>query len=285
MKIIAGIVLFNPDIKRLIENVNAVSSQVDEIIFFDNNSINLNEIETFVKRKNYQLIKSNKNYGIAHALNELGKAAYYKKADWFLTLDQDTVINLHLIEEYKKYMNLPRVGQLCCIFKDRNLRVKWDIPNGVKKSNFCITSASLVNLRAWKEVGGFDESMFIDAVDNDFCAALIRRGYFNYQIDFVGFMQEIGHATKHHFIYKDVYTLNHSAFRRYYIARNNMLIARRYKTETNSVLRELMYLCREIIIIILFEKNKMTKLNNYFRGIIDGMTENTVRRNYLKDLK
>lgn len=136
MKIIAGIVLFNPDIKRLIENVNAVSSQVDEIIFFDNNSINLNEIEAFVKRKNYQLIKSNKNYGIAHALNELGKAAYYKKADWFLTLDQDTVINLHLIEEYKKYMNLPRIGQLCCIFKDRNLRVKWDIPNGVKKAIF-----------------------------------------------------------------------------------------------------------------------------------------------------
>ena len=46
-----------------------------------------------------------------------------------------------------------------------------------------------------------------------------------------------------------------------------------------------MYRCREIIIIILFEKNKMAKLNNYFRGIIDGMTKNTVRRNYLKNLK
>lgn len=64
-----------------------------------------------------------------------------------------------------------------------------------------------------------------------------------------------------------------------------MLIARRYGAETNSVLRELMYRCREIIIIILFKKNKMAKLNNYFRGIIDGMTKNTVRRNYLKNLR
>lgn len=62
-------------------------------------------------------------------------------------------------------MNLPRIGQLCYIFKDRNLRVKWDISSGVKKTNFCITSSALVNLKAWKEVGGFDESLFIDAVD------------------------------------------------------------------------------------------------------------------------
>ena len=48
MKVAAGIVLFNPDLKRLEENVCAVKSQVDEIIFFDNGSKNIKEI-----RKNF----------------------------------------------------------------------------------------------------------------------------------------------------------------------------------------------------------------------------------------
>ena len=40
-KIAAGIVLYNSEIERLRENINAVKTQVDQIIFFDNNSKNI----------------------------------------------------------------------------------------------------------------------------------------------------------------------------------------------------------------------------------------------------
>lgn len=43
--------------------------------------------------------------------------------------------------------------------------------------DFCITSASCTNLAVWKEVGGFDERLFIDLVDNEFCKRLIVSGY------------------------------------------------------------------------------------------------------------
>lgn len=284
MKIIAGIVLFNPDINKLIDNINAVENQVDEVFLFDNGSKNLDQIEKVLTNFNCQIIKSKENMGIAYALNRLGEKAFKQKANWLLTLDQDTVVNKDLIKIYKRYINLPKIGQLSCIFKDRHLRINWNLPQKVNKVSFYITSASMVNLKAWKKVGGFDESLFIDAVDNDFCAALIHNGYVNYQINFVGFVHEVGHATKHHFIYKDVYTLNHSAFRRFYIARNNMIIARRYSTETNSIGQELIYQFREIIMILLFENNKARKIKNYLNGIIQGLTADSTRKDYLNNL-
>ena len=41
MKIVAGIILYNPDIDRLMDNISAISPQVESIIIIDNNSINI----------------------------------------------------------------------------------------------------------------------------------------------------------------------------------------------------------------------------------------------------
>ena len=45
MKILAGIVLFNPDIERLKQNAAAILPQVDCLLAVDNGSTNLEEIE------------------------------------------------------------------------------------------------------------------------------------------------------------------------------------------------------------------------------------------------
>ena len=39
----AGIVTYNPNMKRLIENVNAILPQVEQVILVDNGSANINE--------------------------------------------------------------------------------------------------------------------------------------------------------------------------------------------------------------------------------------------------
>ena len=43
--------------------------------------------------------------------------------------------------------------------------------------NFCITSASCTSIEAWEKCGKFDEWMFIDLVDNDFCKRITLSGY------------------------------------------------------------------------------------------------------------
>ena len=43
-KVIAGIVLYNPELQRLEENICALLKQVDEIVLMDNHSVNEDEI-------------------------------------------------------------------------------------------------------------------------------------------------------------------------------------------------------------------------------------------------
>lgn len=52
MKIVAGIILYNPDIDRLMDNISAISPQVESIIIIDNNSINIIEFEEKLTRNN-----------------------------------------------------------------------------------------------------------------------------------------------------------------------------------------------------------------------------------------
>ena len=44
-RICAGIVLYNPDIERLSDNIDSVISQVEKIYLVDNGSKNINKIE------------------------------------------------------------------------------------------------------------------------------------------------------------------------------------------------------------------------------------------------
>ena len=62
MKYIAGIVLYNPDLGRLKENIESICKQVDKVILIDNGSDNRREIESnkgifklysFEKRRKY----------------------------------------------------------------------------------------------------------------------------------------------------------------------------------------------------------------------------------------
>ena len=92
--VLAGIVLYNPDEDRLVENIQAVVGQVDETILIDNNSSNIEKIKKRVNELNYNIniIENSKNNGIAFALNQILEYAIDNNYEWFLTLDQDSVI-------------------------------------------------------------------------------------------------------------------------------------------------------------------------------------------------
>ena len=68
----AGIVLYNPDINRLEENISAIAPQVSELILIDNGSKNIDEIaELTAKYDNITYVRNDDNYGIAKALDQI----------------------------------------------------------------------------------------------------------------------------------------------------------------------------------------------------------------------
>ena len=68
MDISAGIVLFNPDIKRLKENIDAVIVQCTHVYLVDNGSGNIDEVLELLKKykkSKISVICNAKNHGIA----------------------------------------------------------------------------------------------------------------------------------------------------------------------------------------------------------------------------
>lgn len=265
MKILAGIVLFNPDINRLKENIKNIEKQVDKIILIDNASQNINEVEK--EFNNIEIKKNNKNLGIANALNQILEYATKNKYQWFITLDQDSVCNNQLIEKYINNISLEEnkdVAMYTCNIVDRNFETNNS--NQGKFVDRCITSGTLSNTEKLNSVGGFDIKMFIDLVDFDICTTLIENGYKIKKIGYNGLLHEVGHARKIKILKKSEVIYNHTAFRVYYIIRNSIYYAYKHKIKKFYLLT-----VKRALLILIFQKNKKENLKNIMKGTKDGL--------------
>lgn len=268
MKILAGIVTYNPDLNRLKDNISAIKKQIDRLIIVDNGSSNFSEITSNFQELEVISLKSNK--GIAVALNTIGQYAIDNEYSWFLTLDQDTVVYSDLISIYKQYLSLPNVGTLTCIFQDINKEevILSGLP--YKEVEVCITSAALMNTSVFEKSRRFDEWMFIDYVDYDINFEFQRLGYKIYQINQIGFLHEIGQARAINFLGIKTYTTNHSALRRYYMVRNTIYLYKKYgKSEIRS--GYLRHIRDDFFKVFFFENHKWEKLSAMFKGLKDGL--------------
>lgn len=271
MKILCGIITYNPSIQRLTENIEAVINQTDHVLIFDNGSMNSSQINECIKKyNNVSVSNSPYNSGIAHALNYVMYYAVSKDYDWVLSLDQDTVVYDNLIENYKKYVNIDRVGALTCNFKDRNTgALEFINSESFDDVLGCISSGFFLSVSAFMDTPGYDEKMFIDSVDFDICNALRRCNYKIIRIPYVGFLHELGNSRIVKLGKKEIKIWNHSSFRKYYIFRNAIYIARKYP-EYYNIHREIVFRIKDLAKIIIFESGKISKINSAIKGFYDG---------------
>jgi len=273
LELAVGIVLYQPNIDRLNENIQAIYKQAKEILLVDNGSSNLNLIRKLVSSyERIIVIENETNRGIAYALNQIMTYFIKENYEWVLTLDQDSICPSCLFDEYGKFMNLPSAGMLCPVVNDRN----FGYLNKIFKKPFtevegCITSASFVNAKAWLDIAGFDETMFIDSVDFDFSYRVIQSGYKIYQINSVVLLHEIGHIEIKRFLIWKIIIKNHSAFRKYYIARNTIYLARK-KKNIYLILKSFAQNIKLFIITMLYETDKKAKALAIFKGSKAGVS-------------
>ena len=266
-RILAGIVLYNPEKERLAENIKSIYPQVDKLLLVDNCSNNLDAVCPIFP-EDVVIIRNEKNLGIATALNQIVQYALDNDYEWALTLDQDSVSAGNIGDVYRECIKkLPAdVGMICCEIRDRNavLSDKSKVSMFVK---LCITSASMIRVCAWQKVGGFDDSMFIDSVDFDICINLDKHGWRIYQTFDTYILHEVGHSKVVKILGKEYLSLNHSPFRYYYIARNNIYLGRKYRT----LLKNMRVIARTLWTVFLYEQNKLDKVIKILKGIGAGL--------------
>ena len=172
-KIVAGVVLFNPG-ARTQNCLSSLKGQVERIYVFDN-SVNKIKIQL---PDNIVYLSEGENKGIAYALNKIMERAKIDGYRWVLTMDQDSILPDGMIKDFSRYLNRSKIGIVCPQVIDKR-RKYMDIKYGdgeeyVKK---CITSSSCTSIDIWEKIGKFDEWLFVDLVDDEFCKRMIISGY------------------------------------------------------------------------------------------------------------
>ena len=294
---IAGaIILYNPDdLDRLNKCIDSVLNQVEHLYVFDNSTKEIN-----LKPNNKITFKfGNGNKGIAYALNRLIEAAQKDGYSWVLTVDQDSIVPDGMINDFKQYMNDDNIGIICPQVIDRRRAYMsiTDSSDSIKQIEMCITSASCTSVKAWQNVGKFDEWLFIDLVDNDFCKRLRISGYKIIQVSKWILDQEFGKITPkaknaqsfwialskflhNKNIAKFSYTKEVSPIRVFYTCRNIIYVNKKLKLYGKTAYENYNCRCYPGFIIsfilpsILRAKKKSAVLKAVINGTIEGIKSN-----------
>lgn len=272
MDVFAGIITFNPDIFRLRECISSIMFQVDQVVIIDNFSKNIMEIKKLSNtlNDNITIICNDNNSGVANALNQLFSWGDENGYKYVLTLDQDSKCPNQIISILKSYICRDKVAVVGPQIYDRNKGETICNKEGYTEVDNCITSGSMSSIDAWKNIGGFDEWMFIDGVDFDYCFRLRQDGYKIYQINNIVLEHQIGNIQIRHFLFCKVVVRNHSSFRKYYIARNIIYFDKKNKHK-KIPLKATIRVMKQMLLVVLYEKQKMEKLKRLCDGFCDGM--------------
>ena len=280
-KVAAIIVSYNPD-NKLFDSVNLLINQVNKIIIVDNGSKdekikNINSIANIDKEK-IQVIFNKENLGIATALNVGVKEALDQDYKWILTMDQDSKASINMIEkmfEVYKGISEDERKEILSIFPNFvDERIQSIEENSDMKAyeyvDADITSGNLLKAEVFDKIGFFDDSLFIDLVDTDFCMRLNEKNIKMIKVRDAILYHSLGESQSVKSIFGKFNTSNHSALRRYYMTRNRFYTWEKYKDLNSFTLnRDKKLFKKEFVKIILGEEDKINKIKMVFRGYKD----------------
>ena len=279
MRICAGIVSWCPDSGQLRQTASHIVSQVEGVLICDNGTPGLDQVlaselegwrvtesrDVFRQGgSDFLILRNETNRGIASGLNQLCACAEELGYDWILTLDQDTQCPENMISALSAY-TAPDVGIVAAGVLYEGAESIHPQRKGIREAGWVITGGSLTSIQAWRAVGGFDEPMFIDSVDQDFCIRLKQAGYRILENNDCLIHQPLGRMKLKKFFGRTVQVTHHSPKRKYYMARNAVYLDRKYgKNKAGAFNRKL------LLKTLIYEKDRIHKIPSILRGIRDG---------------
>lgn len=280
------IICFHPEMEKVNRLIKIIELDVDQIIILNNGGIDINSLA--VESGKVRVESQDKNIGIAAALNVGCDIATRCGCRFIVSFDQDSTPGKNMIPNLlKEYLAYEAAGQKVAAVGPQLIDVRngqpafipfvkftsywyeeW-VEEGTHPVSQLITSGCLVNLGVWADGNKFNEELFIDFVDNNWCWRVIKKGYVILGTNRANMAHEISdQITK-----KNRYSLNrYGSTRRYFQARNavhhifyeDLLIAQKL-----YVLKSLVAM---LVSILFSDLKSMQSLRQYIRGVFHGVT-------------
>jgi len=286
--IVAIIVTYHPEESEIIQLLRAIESQVSHVVIVDNGSPE--SVGQVIRQHipgNGLFISKGYNSGTAGAINTGILEAEKLTASHIVLFDQDACPEPDMVQKLISAMNKKKVeckvaavgpkysdvkGEHASPFvKLRGLKLcRVDCnEDEVVAVDHLISSGCLISMEALGEVGGMEESLFIDYVDTEWCLRAIYQGYSLFGVCSAHMQHDLGDDFVS--LFGRTITVR-SSLRYYYLIRNGLWLLR--QPWVPSAWR-VMDACRLVLIYIVYSVFVGTKLMNWkmmTTGIWDGMT-------------
>jgi rhamnosyltransferase len=275
MNIAGVVILYHPDLEHLLTNIQTYVSGLKQLYVYDNSDAKTPGIEEalFKLDPSIQYKFFNANEGIAKRLNQAMDQAALNQYDYLLTMDQDSSFKIGDFEKYKAliqsstYHNVAQFGVNC----------QPDFTQPVEQPEEAltlITSGSILNLSLTKNIGPFNEALFIDFVDAEFSYRVIQNGYLNLMFSNIVLNHALGTLVEGRSLgnFKKSMRITHAPIRVFYIVRNGLHLLFKVKGFTSPMKKDIIRCIKIIKNDLIYNPRLFLVYKNAFAGIYAFMT-------------
>ncbi len=268
----AVIVTYHPG-ADLLHNVSLLSRQVGAVVIVDNASsgASLDRINELQRQIACTVIRNKANLGVAAALNAGFHFAIERQYEWIVAFDQDSTVTEGFINALLgTARSSTGAGIVCPTYMDRDSMTDMVMPKKPSGELLtAMTSGSMFHRSTFLKAGPFDERLYIDSVDNEYCLRIRSMGLHIIQNERAILLHSLGKITFKRVMGKKLVATNHSAARRYYMTRNRLFVLLQHPGDWSWMRFDVHEIFRELAAILLVEKHKIAKIRMMIRGAID----------------
>lgn len=283
--VLINIVLFHPDINKLLDLIDVCSQYVNAKIFLFDNSENQQSLDLILTH-NLVLFQSQKNVGVGGAHYAACKMAEAENFDFVLFLDQDSQLPPDFIKAmlsgfYRLQKSHPRLCAIGPSWKDPRLfdwqqakklknkhrtRLKTKLRDKLRLKNILISSGMLICVDALNNIGYPKKEYFIDLVDTEWCLRALSKNYQVLTLVDVHMQHTIGEVK----ITRNSFLQYQKPIRYYYSIRNSFYL---FSEKKISLVLRIFLLVRNILEIrkIPFLPKPLTSFIAAVCGLKDGL--------------
>lgn len=268
--VLAVVVLYHPP-PTLANTIRSFGGITKNVLLIDNSETSFFDFDHLQDTEpdfSFTLIRNGRNEGIAAALNRACAVAREQGCQWLLTMDQDSIFDASAAATLLNYAGAARAG--VAIVSPYHVTPGATVPHFLREAEpirFTMTSGNLLRLAAVQACGPFEEKLFIDSVDHEYCLRLRKAGFDIVRVNSARLLHPQGSMTYTRFLFFKWKTSHHNPVRRYYMARNRWYVMVRYALfDPKFFRRELSQYLRDYLRVLLLEQQKRKKIAAMLKG-------------------
>jgi rhamnosyltransferase len=283
-QIVAGIVIFNPDQEALARLVERIAPDVGAVLIYANSPVDAaHEAALQDKAKcAIAVLGRGDNVGLGAAYNALVVEAEARQADFLLIFDQDSLPPEGMAQQLAEiHRSLTASGERPAAIGPRFIEGRglpmWPklrdgaaaSGGGATKVECVISSGSLIDVAAVRQVGPFRADFFIDAIDVEWCMRATSRGFSIWVARNVAMEHEIGMG-----VIEGPFGLRlprHPPLRTYTLIRNQASMLRMSHVSLRYKLKVALFLPLRMTIYLAHARFARPLREAVWRGFADGL--------------